>query len=139
MLATESPLFFSRLPQRPRCQERSPHVLPGPCADHWLPSSSVLVSDTSFSTTCFAEVFRSLFQLFPWWEPHCTLGPAQGPLEGIPGAPHTLFEIYLVFLEVIQSLQMALAFKFDLRGLTTLEVFLRSSPQLDKLENSIGR
>lgn len=51
---------------------------------------SLTVPDTSFSTTCFVEVFRSLLQLFPWWGPLSTLGPALGPLEGTPGAPHTL-------------------------------------------------
>lgn len=48
------------------------------------------VPDTSFSTTCFVEVFRSLLQVFPWWGPHSALGPALGPLEVTPRVPHTL-------------------------------------------------
>lgn len=100
--------LFCRGTRRP---EPSRHVLPGPCAGRRAPSSAA-VPDTSFLTTCFAEVFRSLLQLFPLWGPPSTLGPAQGPLEGTPGAPHILLEIYLFFLEVthycLQSVQIAL-------------------------------
>lgn len=35
-------------------------------------------------------------------------------------------------------MQIALVFRFDLSSLTTLGVFLRSSPQLGKLVNSTG-
>lgn len=64
LLATEAPLYFVLAP---RHQEPSRHVSPGSLADRWLSSSSATVPDTSFSTTCFAGVFRFLLQLLRWW------------------------------------------------------------------------
>lgn len=107
LLATEKPLIVAA---PPASGAKSARVAGSLCGLQ-QPSSAPL-PDTSFPTTCFAEVFRSLLQLFSSWELPSRLGPAQGPLEGTPGAPHTLLEMYLAFLEVthyyLQSVQITL-------------------------------
>lgn len=91
------PSVFVASPGR---QEPSRHVLLGPLADGWPPSSSTSVPDTSFPTTsfpttCFAGAFPSLLQLLPWWGPPSTLGQLRRPLESTPGASNaSLGDIY---------------------------------------------